>query len=517
LEISLPGQPKEVLAMKRLMLIAAVMIAATSVQAVCDTWHIRPDGTGDVPDIRTGILVASTHDILLLADGVYKGHGNTELSFGGKALVIRSESGDPHACVIDCEGDDMFWRRGFLFFSGEGHGSVLDGVTIRNGYGYEGSAIWCWASSPTVSNVIVRRNTAVLNGGGLYCGGGSHPIVKNVTFVGNSASQGAAIYCNGSSSASVEKSIVAFNRQGGAVAVTDPGGVPSFSCCDIYGNVGGDWSGQILAQYGVLGNISEDPLFCLNDNPDAPYSLNNSSPCAHACPGDPAFMGASGVGCGASVIEARVTLNPRVLNPVSQGRALTCYIELAEGYDPLDIDVSTVMLNGSVQAQSRPTEIGDHDENGIEDLMVKFARSEVLGTIEGVGDIEIVITGEVAGQAFAGTDTVRVLDVAAKRMGSSHNFGTDEIHFKPPIQDATVGSDVIIEFQLPEPCHVRLSIYDVQGRLVRRVVDETRSAGSHAVVWDAEDTSERRVRPGVYFVSLEAGEDHMTHKIVIVP
>ena len=175
------------------------------------------------------------------------------------------------------------------------------------------------------------------------------------------------------------------------------------------------------------------------------------------------------------------------------------------------------MLNGSVEAQSRPTDIDDHDLNGIQDLMVKFARAEVLGALEGTGHIGIEITGQIAGESFAGVDTVRVLDTAAKKPGSSQSFAVDGIYLNPRVQDASPGGNVIIGFHLSEPCHVRLSIYDVQGRLVRRLVDETRSASSHPVVWDAKDTSDRRVRPGVYFISLEAGEERLTDKIIMAP
>ena len=38
------------------------------------------------------------------------------------------------AALIDCGGSAMEWHRAFLFNSGEGGDSVVDGFTVKNGY-----------------------------------------------------------------------------------------------------------------------------------------------------------------------------------------------------------------------------------------------------------------------------------------------------------------------------------------------------------------------------------------------
>ena len=68
---------------------------------------------------------------------------------------------------------------------------------------------------------------------------------------------------------------------------------PYLSCCDVFGNAGGDWTGWIADQLGVRGNISVDPLFCGQENPDQPLSLTPQSPCLDWCGG----IGACGIGC----------------------------------------------------------------------------------------------------------------------------------------------------------------------------------------------------------------------------
>jgi hypothetical protein len=61
-----------------------------------------------------------------------------------------------------------------------------------------------------------------------------------------------------------------------------------------------------------------------------------------------------------------------------------------------------------------------------------------------------------------------------------------------------------IAYQLPAKAHVTLAVYDVAGRLVRQVVDETVEAGPHAVRWDGKDDSGQPVASGVYFSRIDA-------------
>ena len=63
-----------------------------------------------------------------------------------------------------------------------------------------------------------------------------------------------------------------------------------------------------------------------------------------------------------------------------------------------------------------------------------------------------------------------------------------------PFQPST-----IISMELPTSGTARVEIYDVQGRMVKRLVNGWLPAGHHAVTWDGTDASGRRVGAGVYF------------------
>jgi parallel beta-helix repeat protein len=500
--------------MRRACFFALAMLIAAAGSAPCRTWFVNPDGTGDQPSIMAAIYYGADGDTVLLADGIYTGQDNTEVTYRGKAVVVASQSRDPHLCIIDCRGSESNWSRGFLFYYGEGPGSVLEGVTIRNGYGYEGGGIWCWASSPRLSNIILSGNTAVFSGGGIYCGGGSSPEIRNLTIFGNRAADGGGLYCISGSSPTIGNTIVAYNLEGCGIAVADSECLPGLTCCDVYGNAGGDWIPQISDQYGSNGNISLAPLFCLEANPERPLTLQSNSPCAPGTSLECDGMGAAGIGCRLG-ITAEIAIEPDVLNPKSKGRWITCYIELGEGLDPGDIDVGTVRLNDSIPAEPRPGGIEDHDGDGIGEGMVKFARSAVIDVLEGSGYIEVRVSGEVSGLSFEGADTVRVLDAGLKAAPGGQGEGTARDHVL-----SVLGGDgpglTEIHFEISEAGPVTLSIYDVQGRLVRRLVDGPLHPDAYVVGWNGLDEMGARVAGGVYFLRLETESGSATGKAVIV-
>jgi len=73
-----------------------------------------------------------------------------------------------------------------------------------------------------------------------------------------------------------------------------------------------------------------------------------------------------------------------------------------------------------------------------------------------------------------------------------------------------------IQYGLKENCHVRLAVYDVRGRKVAVLVDETQERGSRTVTWDGQDQSGNQVASGVYFYQLIAGEYTSTRKMILL-
>jgi|CXWL01.1.fsa_nt_gi hypothetical protein len=57
-------------------------------------------------------------------------------------------------------------------------------------------------------------------------------------------------------------------------------------------------------------------------------------------------------------------------------------------------------------------------------------------------------------------------------------------------------------------------VYDVSGRVVRALVDESRAPGAYRVNWNGCDAQSRRVASGACFYRLDAGEFSATRKTV---
>jgi hypothetical protein len=448
----------------RVMLGGVCALAMGCALASATTYVVTPDGTGNFPTIQAAIDAADNGDIIELTDGTFRGDGNRDVDCLGKALTVRSQSGNPESCVLDCEASASDYHRGFIFQSGEGAGTVLQGITIRNGYCPRGGGLLCIAASPRVVACIVERNAALDNGGGVDCqdgsaasfesctiaqnwsesnGGGGvcygcrptftrcvfsqnqsgyeggglacytggNPVlsqcvfsgnstyawgvgggallcsvgaptvsecsfVENATigeygfgggvcasfsegaefsgciFAGNAASEqggavrafmsvltfhgctfsgnsaegggggvctyrsnaslnGCTLYANSAVTGSgvlcrvggqvvLDRVIVAFGVAGEAIRCEDAT-TAALSCCDLYGNEGGDWVGAISDQYGTNGNISADPLFCNAGIED--FTLHADSACAPDSNPDCGLIGAWPVACSATPVE----------------------------------------------------------------------------------------------------------------------------------------------------------------------------------------------------------------------
>lgn len=139
----------------------------------------------DQPTLAAAVGVAVAGDEIVLADGVYTGAANRNVTVAGRDIVIRSASGDPSTCVIDLQDSGLA-----VLFSGvtAGTGGVRD-ITFRNGTGTSGrgGAIFSQNSNTRVSNCVFE-SCDVSTGGGAIFGTQRSLIVEECVFIDNSAS-----------------------------------------------------------------------------------------------------------------------------------------------------------------------------------------------------------------------------------------------------------------------------------------------------------------------------------------
>ncbi|MBM4117651.1 hypothetical protein FJ251_07870 [bacterium] len=73
-----------------------------------------------------------------------------------------------------------------------------------------------------------------------------------------------------------------------------------------------------------------------------------------------------------------------------------------------------------------------------------------------------------------------------------------------------------IRFDLVDAQAVRLAIFDLSGRCVRMLLDESLPAGAHAVAWDGRDAAGQALPSGVYLYRIEAGPLRETAKMLLL-
>jgi hypothetical protein len=73
-----------------------------------------------------------------------------------------------------------------------------------------------------------------------------------------------------------------------------------------------------------------------------------------------------------------------------------------------------------------------------------------------------------------------------------------------------------VSFDLPEETEVRIAIYDMSGRLIRNLVNQTMTAGSKTVEWDGKDNDGNTVSGGIYLYNLQAEGFAQTKKMVLL-
>lgn len=77
-------------------------------------------------------------------------------------------------------------------------------------------------------------------------------------------------------------------------------------------------------------------------------------------------------------------------------------------------------------------------------------------------------------------------------------------------------SKTMIKYSLPKEANVELKLYDISGREVAVLVNETQQAGHYQVNWDINDLPKTQLPNGIYFYQLKAGDFTATKKMIIL-
>lgn len=221
--------------------------------------------------IQAAVDAAQSGDHIVLAPGVYRGEGNRDVCLGEDEdvpfdLTISSTvPEDPRivsTTIIDCQGSIDSPHRAFQFRRGQSRNTVLDGLTIRNGYAPLQGQLMAGGGISCIDTGVVITRCEIVNchsdgqGGAIAMIGTQSSsrasVIRNCRLTDNSASlQGGAIYTS-RIHCQVENCLIAGNAalNGGAIYAVSVENVISAQLlnCVLDANYATQYGGAMHAQ-----------------------------------------------------------------------------------------------------------------------------------------------------------------------------------------------------------------------------------------------------------------------------
>jgi hypothetical protein len=139
----------------------------------------------------------------------------------------------------------------------------------------------------------------------------------------------------------------------------------------------------------------------------------------------------------------------------------------------------------------------------------EYTGSRVAGSylfvtegVDGNGKFVMGVSGE-----FSNAFTAALPQQAGRSLPSSVMLGA--IYPNPSVRSAA------ISYGLPSAMNVRLSIYDLQGKLVLDLVNGFKPAGYHQAAWNLRSANGRQIGVGYYLCKLIAGKKTLVKKVIV--
>jgi hypothetical protein len=445
-------------------------------------------------------------DVILLTDGTYIGDGNRTVEFfGGKNLVVRSESGNRSACIIDLQGSTG--HTGFFITSGQTAASRIEGITIRNGGWGTGGAISVSGASPAITNCVFENNHNDSNGGAVSLAQSSSSVTDCLFLNNSAANVGGALWISNPPAPIVISGNVFEGNQaaaGGAVHAASNFQI-ALQNNTFRGNAAtGDWGSSASAL--SLSEVTTGANPVVTGNVFFDNSCATSEWTVYASGVSPTitnntFANNDGTALGLE-FDANATVQRNIFVG-SSDRAIRCL-----GFNP---HLSVPMLSCNlIWNNAGGNSICGQDQGG------NFAADPLFCDLEN-GNLTLSSNSP----CLPGNHPNQCGSVGALGAGCGVS-GVAEAGLgeRPRVMQNIpnpFGSSTTIEFVLPKPVEVSLRIYDVAGRLVRTVLlNDSRSSGEHRTTWDGQDELGRPVTPGVYLYRLTAGDISETRRMTIV-
>jgi hypothetical protein len=140
-----------------------------------------------------------------------------------------------------------------------------------------------------------------------------------------------------------------------------------------------------------------------------------------------------------------------------------------------------------------------------------------LADVDTEAGLEVLYTSSIDAGEFPdlGTKPIIVLKYSASAIGERDVNVISEYsltqNYPNPFNPWTE-----FEFTLPRAAEVKISIYDINGRLINTLVNAGYPAGRYLVKWNGTDAAGLKVSSGTYFYTMEADQVTIARKMMLV-
>ncbi len=434
---------------------------------------------GDQPTIQDGINAVNPGDTVLVADGIYFGDGNIDISNQNRTFVLLSSNG-PETTIIDGQSAHEIFD-----ISGFGSTGVIAGFTIRNGLSdFNGAGLRFVDCDATIRNCIFHDNTNIgqKDGGAVTILHGSPRFVSCI-FENNKAL----------------KTSWPTDPIGEGGAIFSLGANPIIDSCFFVHNKA-DIGGAIGC---ALGNgIIRNSVFINNYSPDRGAAIKAQDTilienCTFYADGS-AAVSAIRLSTGGSPCEYVL----RNCN-ITYGGGLEVF-----EIDNLDIRNSNIFgnfpgdwdgnLSGFLPIYGNISSAPLFCDTAASDLTLA-SNSPCLGA--GGGGINIGALGEGCGP---------IVDARENAPGTLPTFYLLQNRPNP------FNNHTVIEYTLASRVHVSLVINDILGRAVQTLVDQDQPAGRYGVPWNGCDRHGIPLPSGIYFYTIDTEDFTDTKQLILL-
>ena len=356
---------------------------------------------------------------------------------------------------------------------------VAPGVDV---YVAAGGGIFCYYSSPLISNNIIRNNSASDGtGGGIFCFNDSPAIINNVITYNTAGAPGGGIY-SGYSSPLIIGNLVAHNtstdNNAGGICVDSDGDGSIINNTIVYNTASGHGGGikcggssPTLTNNIIWGNIADE-----GNQVSLGSGSYNSQPVISYCNIEDGLSDFhySDVPYNTSLYTDNIDQNPLFFNPANS-----------------DYTLST----GSLCIDA-----GIPNVTGLNLPLVDLAGCSRIWDGNG--------------------DSIARIDIGAYEYGAPVSINENSIpstlpsfcltNYPNPFKHKTT-----ISFNQHKSGQTVLNIYNIRGQLVRKLINETKSAGQQTVTWDGKDDRGMVLASGIYLCRISSAGKHESRKMIL--